>query len=144
MSKQDQKSCFTFLNITKNTVMSEYTHVHHDFWGGGLLLNFKTLKVVCVEQALGKRQVFVWFSRIRSSVTFAEHAKHLECQSNKQKIQKCELHTQTSPLKQRNHHQLHCTYVRNSTSVRSDHSGRQSMLCRTSTRFTPCLLCSRM
>jgi len=108
------------------------------------LQNAESKKVVYVEQTLGKRQVFGWFSRIRSGVTFAEHAKHLGCQSHKQKIQKCELCTQTSFLKQNNHHQLHCTYVRNSTSVCSDHSGRQSIPRQTSTTFTPCLLCSCM
>jgi hypothetical protein len=85
------------------------------------------LKVACVEQTLGKGQVFQWFSRIRSGTTFAEDAKHLRCQSNKQIIQKCELRTQTCPLKQWNQNQLHCRYVRNSTSVRSDHSERQSL-----------------
>jgi len=70
--------------------MSERTHnICITISGGGMLLKLKNAEsrtVVCVEQTLGKRQVLGWFSRIRSSVTFAEHTKHLGCQSNKQKI----------------------------------------------------------
>jgi hypothetical protein len=42
------------------------------------------LKVASVEQTPGKRQVFQWFSKIRSGVTTAEVAKHLGHQSTKQ------------------------------------------------------------